>query len=239
MSTNANPAIYALPGPPFNFLGNFSETQHNALVTWVTGNTPSLPKVQTFYQIRAQQLRKTAGILETFYASGQAPDKLAPTFVKAEWKPAEGGHFPYGYRLDHEPAMVVGKVKEYFRSRLVTQDDAVFHLNQVRVMIEKQEDLATYQNEASTKVPQLMSRIVTLFQKPENEAVLIKDISEQYQGEARFRSSQLDKPTLFEKQNRTGHTPTSSPTAMTPTTTTTTTSTGTATGGSGSTTNLA
>ena len=220
-------AVYALPGPPFNFLGNLSETQHNALTTWVNGNTPTIPKVQTFHQIRAQQLRKTAGILETFYASGQAPDKLAPTFIKASWKPPTGGHFPYGFRLDHEPAVVVGKVKEYFRSRLVTQDDGVFHMNQVRGMIEKQEDLAQYQNDASTKVPQLMSRLLTLFAKPEYQAVLVKDISDQYQGEARYRTAQLDNPTAWERQTRTGHSPTSSATASTPTTTTTTSSTGT------------
>jgi hypothetical protein len=111
-------------------------------------------------------------------------------------------------------------------------------MNQVRGMIEKQEDLATYQNVAITKVPQLMTRLVTLFQKPGYEAVLVKDQSDQFQGQSRFRTSQLDAPTLWERQTRIGHSPTSSATASTPTTTTTSTSTGTSIG-STSTTNLA
>lgn len=200
---------YALTGPPFNFLGNLSESQKNAFTDWVNDQTPQLPQVQTFHQIRAQQLRKTAGMLEAYYASGAAPDDLAPTFVKDSWKPSAQGHFPYAFRQDHEPAVVVGRIKEYFRSRLVTQDDSVFHMNQVRGMIEKQEDLAQYSNEAATRVPDLMDRLETLFGQPEFQAVLVKDLSDQYQGAPRFRVHQLDDPTPWERQVRTGFSPTS------------------------------
>lgn len=199
---------YALTGPPFNFLGNLSETQKNAFTAWVTKQVVQLPAVQAHHQIRAQQMRKTAGMLEAFYASGAAPDSLAPTFVKDSWKPSADGHFPYAFRYDHEPAMVVGRVKEYFRSRLVTQDDAVFHMNHVRTMIEKQEDLAQYSNEAQTKIQELMNRLETLFGQPEYQAALVRDQSDQYQGAPRFRVHQLDDPTPWERATRTGYSPT-------------------------------
>lgn len=201
--------IYAQTGPPFNFLGHLSETQKNAFTAWVTKQTASLPQVQTFHQIRAQQLRKTAGMMEKYYASSAPPDSLAPSFIKDSWKPTDGKHFPYSFRNDHEPAMVVSKVKEYFRSRLVSQDDAVFHMNAVRVQIEKQEDLAEYSNEGMTKVGTLMNRLETLFGQPEYQAALVKDISDQYQGQSRYRVHQLDDPTPWERATQSSMSPAS------------------------------
>lgn len=201
--------VYAQTGPPFNFLGNLSETQKNAFTTWVNKQTGQLPQVQGFHQIRAQQLRKTAGILEKYYASNAVPDTLAPSFIKDSWKPSTAGHFPYAFRNDHEPAMAVARVKEVFRSRLVTQDDAVFHMNHVRVQIEKQEDLAQYANEGTTKVTELMNKLETLFGQPEYQAALVKDISDTYQGEPRHRVHQLDDPTPWERATRSSISPTS------------------------------
>ncbi len=199
---------YAQTGPPFNFLGNLSETQKDAFSTWVTAQAATLPPVCTFHRIRAQQLRKTAGLLEKYYASGAAPDPLAPSFIKESWKPDDAGHFPYAFRYDHEPAMVVAEVKEHFRSKLVTMDDGVFHLNQVRVLIEKQEDLAQYASEGQAKVASLMDRLETLFGQPEYQATLVRDRTDQYQGEPRFRVHQLDQPTAWERATRSGVSPT-------------------------------
>lgn len=202
-------AVYALPGPPFNFLGHMSETQKNAFTTWVNKSKASLPATQLHHQIRAQQLRKTAGMLEAYYRTSAPPDPLTPTFVKESWKPSAETHFPYAMRNDHEPSVVVGKVKEYFRSRLVHMDDAVFHLNGVRTQIEKQEDLAQYASEAQTKVGELMTKLESLFGQPEYQAVLVKDLSDQYMGQARYRTHELDDPTAWERSIRTGSSPTS------------------------------
>jgi hypothetical protein len=185
-----------------------SETQRNALAAWVTKHSASLPQTQLHHQIRAQQLRKTAGMLEKFYQSSTPPDQLAPSFIKEAWKPSADKHFPYAFRNDHEPAMVVSKVKEYFRSKLVTMDDAVFHMNAVRVQIERQEDLAQYASEAQTKIPELMNKLNTLFGQPEFQNVLVRDITDQYKGEARFRTHQLDDPRAWERDTKSGHSPT-------------------------------
>lgn len=194
---------YAQTGPPFNFLGHLSESQKEAFAAWVKESTAELPKVQTFHQIRAQQLRKTAGMLEAFYGDAG----LGPSFVKESWTPSADGHFPYAFRNDHEPAMVVGRVKEFFRSKLVSIDDAVFQMNQVRTLIERHEDLAQYSREGVDKVPALMNRLETLFGQPEYQAALVKDKSDQYQGKPRFRVHQLDDPTPWERDTRSGRTP--------------------------------
>jgi hypothetical protein len=202
---------YAITGPPFNFLGNLSETQRNAFSAWVTKQTPSLPSVQVFHQVRAQQLRKTAGLLETFYAKSSAiPDNLAPTFIKNSWTPGPDGHFPYAQRNDHVPAMVVSNIKKHFHTRLVHQDDAVFHMNHLRAQVEKQEDLAEYAFEGTTNVSKLMDKLVTLFGQAEYQAALVHDISDSYQGEPRFRVHQLDQPTAYEIATRSSRSPVTS-----------------------------
>jgi hypothetical protein len=196
---------YAVAGPPFNFLGNLSETQRNAFTAWVTKQTPNLPQVQVFRQSRAQQLRKSAGMLEKFYSTA-TPDVLAPTFVKATWTPGPQGHWPYAARNDHEPAMVVSKIKEIFHTQLVHQDDAVFHMNHLRAQIEKQEDLAQYTYQGAANVSNLVNKLEALFGAPEYQAALVKDISDQYKGQPRYRVNGLDAPTPWELDTRAGHT---------------------------------
>ena len=199
------PAIYAQTGPPFNFLGNMSETQRNAFTAWISSQSQTLPAVQTFHQIRAQQLRKTGGLLEQFYAAAAVP--LAPSFIKATWKPAMKGHFAYGYRNDHLPAMAVSNVKDYFRAKLVHMDDAVFHMNHLRTQVERHEDLAQYANDGVQKVPLLMDRLQTMFGQPEYQGCLVKDITDQYCGQARFRTNQFDTPTPWELATRGSNSP--------------------------------
>jgi hypothetical protein len=188
---------YAQTGPPFDFTGHFSETQHQAFSTWVSNNAANLPSMQTQHQIRAQQLRKTAGLLEKYYATLN-DDVLTPSFQKEAWQPGPNGHWAYAYRNDQIPAVLMTKVKTRFQMHLQRQDEGRFAMNHVRGMIEKQEDAAQYTFEAITKVPNWMSEIGSLFSKPEYEAVLVKDQSDQFQGQPRFRVNQLDQPTAWE-----------------------------------------
>lgn len=199
--------VYAQTGPPFNFLGNIAESQKNVFVTWVNKQAPNLSKTQVFRQIRAQQLRKTGGILEKYYSTA-SPDVLAPTFIKASWTPGPNGHFPYAFRNDHAPAMVVSNIKKLFHTQLVHQDDAVFHMNQLRAQVEKQEDLAQYAYQGVTEVPELITRLQALFGQPEYQASLVLDVSDSYMGQPRFRVNQLDAPTQWEIDTQTGNTPT-------------------------------
>lgn len=198
---------YAQTGPPFNFLGNLSETQRDAFAGWVNDQTDSLTDTQTFHQIRAQQLRKTAGLLEMFHSKAEVP--LAPSFIKETWKPDAPGHFAYANRNDHLPAMTVLKIKEYFRSSLCHQDDAVYSMNHLRSMIEKHEDIAQYSNDAVSHVPALLTQLDTYFGKDEYSASLVHDQSDQFQGEPRYRVNPLDSPSIWEISTRSGNSPTS------------------------------
>lgn len=189
--------VYASTGPPFNFLGNFAESQKNALATWVTGRTANFPAIQLHHQVRAQQLRKTAGLLEQYYAT-QNIETLLPSFQKAAWQPGQYGHFAYAYRNDHVPAVTMIEIKKRFRYQMERQDEAVFHMNHLRAQIEAQEDKAQYASEAPAAVSALMDKIETLFSLPEYAAALVSDVSDTYSGQPYFRVNQLDTPTQWE-----------------------------------------
>jgi hypothetical protein len=189
-------STYAQTGPPFYFLGTLTETQRNAFTAWTSSQIATQPQVQLHHQVRAQQLRKTAGLLETYYAAAATP--LANTFTKAAWQPGPNGHWAPAQRNDHIPAMTVNKIKEHLRFRLETQDEGVFHMNHLRNQIEKQEDMAQYANQSTTEVPKLINRLNTLFTQPEYQACLVRDISDQYQNQPRFRTFALDPPTPWE-----------------------------------------
>ena len=189
---------YTLVGPPFNFLGTFTESQWAAFKAWITDAKEDLPDTQLHHRIRAQQLRKTQGLLEKFYATVN-DEVLGPTFQKQAWQPDPQGHFLYPKRDDHVPAMAVGKIKERFATRLQRQDEAIFHMNHLRAQIERQEDLAQYAAEAPDTVTALLAKVDALFDLPEYQTALVKDQSDQYQGEPRFRVHPLDAPTAWER----------------------------------------
>ena len=189
---------YALTGPPFNFLGNFSETQHNALTSWVNTRTGNFPAITTHHQIRAQQLRKTAGLLEKYYSSANG-ESLPLTFQKEAWKPGSNGQWSYGNRNDHEPAMAVSNLKNQFRFQFQRQEESYFHMYHLRNQIERQEDLATFASTAPTTVSGLMTSINNFFGQKEYEAVLVKDITGTYQGQPMYRVHQADAPTAWEQ----------------------------------------
>lgn len=185
---------YARSGPPFNFLGHFSESQKKALQDWVTSKQENFAPIQVHHQIRAQQLRKSAGLLEKFYAENN-DEKLETSFRKEPWVPGPDGHNIYAFQEDHTPMLHVSKVKSYMQDQLQRHDEAVFHMNHIRTLIEKAEDNAQYASEASDNVTAAMQAIEDLFNQPRYQAVLVKDVSE----EPLFRVNQLDDPTPYEK----------------------------------------
>jgi len=155
---------------------------------------------QLHYQIRAQQLRKTAGALEQYYQTLN-DDTLAPTFAKAAWQPPQTGYFQYAHRDDQLPMVVMGQIKTYLKERLQRQDDSVFHMNHARNIIEKVEDKAQYQFDAKTQVPNLISQINGYFALPQYAPVLVKDQTDVYPAGSttpRYRVHELDNPTTFE-----------------------------------------
>lgn len=193
---------YAQAGPPFNFLGNFSETQRDAFKTWINARTANFPAITLHHRMRAQQLRKTAGLLEKFYAD-KNDQKLATTFLKPAWQPGPNGHFSYAFREDHLPMVTVSKIKTLFRPQLQRDDEGVFFMNQVRNLIENHEDAAQFASEivsADNKenLQTLLKNIDTYFGQESYEAALVKDQTDRYKGQPRFRVHQLDQPTTWE-----------------------------------------
>jgi hypothetical protein len=158
---------------------------------------------QLHYQIRAQQLRKTAGALEQYYQTVNeiSLGVLTPSFAKAAWQPPTGGYFQYAHRDDHLPMVAMGQVKTYLKDRLQRQDEAVFHMNHARNIIEKIEDKAQYQADAKTQIPNLIAQINGYFALPQYAPVLVKDQTDVYPTDSttpRYRVHELDNPTIFE-----------------------------------------
>jgi hypothetical protein len=204
----ADSFTYAYAHPPFNFLGHFTASQWASFQQWVGARKGNLNDISVFYQIRAQQLRKTAGILEKFYSTLN-DQPLAPTFNKNLWKPGPHGHFSYPYDNDQIPMVAMGKIKKQFKEMLQRDEEAVFYMNQVRCLIEKNEDLAQYahdftlpttntSNSSPDTLQPLLAKINSYFSKPEYVAVLVDDINKLYKGQPYFRVNQSDTPTIWE-----------------------------------------
>jgi hypothetical protein len=193
---------YAKVGPPFNFLGHFSASQKNAFKDWVTARTDNFKAIQFHHQMRAQQLRKTAGVLEAYYKT-KNDQTLSPTFEKAAWQPGEQGHFNYAPENDHLPMVTMGKIKARFKEQLQRDEEAVFHMNHLRYIIEKHEDAAQFTKDftdsnAKDNLNQLLADIENQFAQPEYQAVLVDDVKNLYKGEPYFRVHTADKPTRWE-----------------------------------------
>lgn len=204
----SNGYVYGYTGPPFNFLGNFSTTQWNAFQGYVNSARLNLSAIQLHYQIRAAQQRKTAGVLEKFYSSGSP--SLAPTFTKAPWKPGPNGWFGYVQRDDHLPMVALSQIKDILRDQFQWQDEGVFQMNQLRNLIEKNEDKAQKAKEGTGNIATLITAINGYFAKPEYQAALVKDQTDVYPAgttQPRFRVHQLDVPTQWEQEQHARATP--------------------------------
>lgn len=200
---------YANIGPPFNFLGHLSHSQKVAFESWVNKKAANFTPIQQHHQMRAQQFRKTAGLLEQYYAEFHE-EPLTPTFQKDSWKPGPNGHFSYAYRNDHAPMVTVSTIKDNFQHTLNRQDDGVFSMNHVRTLIEMNEDDAQDANGAATETTTQLQNLENMFSQPQYQAVLVQDTTDLYQGVARFRVNQMDPPTPWELaiSNRTYQSPT-------------------------------
>jgi hypothetical protein len=216
---------YALPGPPFNFLGHMSQTQFGNLQTWVNARTGKFPPIQSngqagiqlHYQIRAQQLRKMAGVLEQF-AGTLNDQKLTTAFQKEAWQPGPYGHFNYAYRQDHIPMVTATYLKTYMKPQFQRDDELWFSMNHVRTVIEKNEDQAQFANDAVTTtqppantfqlptVAALLNSISNYFATNQYEAVLVNDQTT-YGGDPYFRVHQFDPPTQWELERFNHSTP--------------------------------
>ncbi len=220
------PWTYAYAGPPFHWLGNFSMSQWKAFKTWANQRVGDVKDISTLHRIKAEQLRKTAGVLEQYYSSvypqeqGSYGEKLAPTFQKTVWKPNEHGHFDYLPGDDQLPMVMVGKAKGQMKDMLQRHEDAVYFMNQVRCLIEKHEDWAQYASDfaqGSSGVPgnpvtlaDILAKVDGYFTRPEYQHVLVDDISNLYKGQPYYRVHPADPPTQWELE-QSNHSPSSFP----------------------------
>jgi hypothetical protein len=193
---------YAYQGPPFNFLGTFTLSQKNAFKSWVDARLSNFSDIETFYRIRAQQFRKTAGVLEKYYAGLQTP--LAPTFSKPGWQPGAQGHFIGAPRNDHLPMVYISDVKAHMQPQFEFDDDAVFVMNHLRTVIERNEDKAQAASEGQATVNEDIVQIENLFAQAQYQAVLVDDVnsSNMYKGQPYFRVNALDAPTTWELEQQ-------------------------------------
>ena len=182
---------------PFHFLGTFGEKQKATLWAWTESRKANFARIEQFWRIRAQQLRKSAGVLEDFYATQR--NGLKPFFVKDPFKPSEDGHFTAIAQDDAHPAQAIFEIKERFQPQLQLDDEGVFMMDHVRCLIEAAEDLAMMNHDAVAVVTARKSDVDQMFEESQYEAVLVKDISDLYKGQPKHRCNPLDAPTAFEK----------------------------------------
>jgi hypothetical protein len=194
---------YAYPGPPFHFLGHLSASQWAAFKKW-QAKRQNFDAISMHHRIRAQQLRKTAGVLEQFYSTVNdqaltpSPAVWMPDGTKPIWKPGPAGHFNYAYGNDHIPMVTMSKIKNQYKEQLQRDEEGVFAMNQVRCLIEKHEDAGQYSYEfthpqdAAKGLTGLLSKIDSLFAKPEYRTVLVSDLTDLNNGLPQARVNQAD-----------------------------------------------
>lgn len=180
---------------PFHFLGNLSEKQKKTFYKWVDARLDRFPKIEEFWRIRAQQLRKTAGVLEKFY--DEKREGLKPFFQKDVWKPGEDGHFMPMDQVDIESAQAVSEIKAVFQHQLQLDDEGVFMMDFLRTIVESSEDAAQHAKEASAKVGKRKADLDRMFTEDKYAAILVRDISDP---EHEYRVNPLEDPTDWELQ---------------------------------------
>ena len=184
------------PGPPFHFQGTLTETQKGSLEKWIDGRKKNFEPITTFHQVRAHQLRKSAGLLEEFYkAKG-----IAPSFSKEPWQPDVKGHFLPTVRDDYGPSVAVAAIKDRMQDQMAVDDDAQFRMNYIRTHIELHEDMAQEASEGSSHVDQHLADLNSCFGDPNYRGACVKDLTDTYEGGPRFRAHPLDPPTAWERQ---------------------------------------
>lgn len=196
---------YSKLGPPFDFLGHLSESQKGEFYTWLNKRSPLLGDMSTWWSIRAQQLRKTAGAQEQFFKE-KYDTPQTPRWSKTPWQPGPNGHFPFEFKDDLLPAQTVSQIKDLFKEQLLRDDEAQFQMNHVRTLVEKAEDRAAWSNDGKEKLKVLMGTLDRCFGMSSYSSVLVKDKSDLYDGSPRYRVSPMDEPTKWEREINSGST---------------------------------
>lgn len=186
---------YAQVGPPFKFSGTLTEAQKGGLEQWVADKKQHFTPVSAFHQVRAQQLRKTAGMLEAFYKQ----KSLSPSFQKDPWQPGADGHFLTTPRDDQGPSNAVCAIKASMQSLMANDEAAQFRMNFVRLRLEDHEDKAQFASDGSDVVDYHLQSLNRFFADPHYRAVCVRE-SDTYEGEPRYRVHPLDPPTAWEKR---------------------------------------
>lgn len=161
---------------PFHFLGNFGEKQKKTFYKWIDPRIVKFAKIEEFWRIRAQQMRKTGGVLEEFYKEKR--EDLKPFFQKDIWKPGPDGHFTPLDRVDIEPSEAVEDIKDVFLHQLQLDDEGVFFMDLLRTTVETSEDNAQYAKEAPDLVGKRKSDLDRMFTEDKYATILVKDISD-------------------------------------------------------------
>ena len=82
----------------------------------------------------------------------------------------------------------------------VYKRQAMFFMNHLRTLIERNEDEAQYANEAAAAIKVDIANVESYFTQPQYQAVLVDDVNaaNMYNGQPFFRVNPLDAPTQFE-----------------------------------------
>lgn len=179
----------------FNFLGTLTEEDRINLSSWVSERYTLLQDIKKFYQNRASQLRRTSGLLNQVMSNRG----LKPSFQKDSITEPKGGFRLLTDRDDRLPAILVSKIKDNFRDMLQQEDEAVFQMNNLCVLIEKMEDEAYFSSISEDETTDLIVELEKLFSDPEYREVLISS-GDMYNGAPRFRIDSLAPRTEYEKQ---------------------------------------
>jgi hypothetical protein len=192
---------YERIGPPFNFMGRFTDKQKASLEKWIGEKKPNFPEITKFHRIRAHQLRKASGVLEQFFkADDPLKRNMKATFEKDEWKPPEEGYFVPTTRDDHLPADAMAIIKDRFQEQMALDHEAVFRMNFIRTRFEWREDAAQETEEGAKTVDEKLADLTRYFADPHYQGVLV-NTGDTFKGEPRFRTHPLDKPTAWERAN--------------------------------------
>lgn len=179
----------------FNFLGTLTEEDRISLSSWVSERYTLLQDIKIFYQGRAAQLRRSSGLLNKVMSNRN----LKPSFNKDSITEPKGGFRLLTDRDDRLPAIIVSKIKDNFRDMLQQEDESIFQMNNLCVLIEKMEDEAYFSSISEDETRDLIVELEKLFSDPEYREVLISN-SDQYNGEPRYRVDNLAPRTEYEKK---------------------------------------
>jgi hypothetical protein len=196
-----------MPTAPFNFLGTMSQTQFQGFEAWIAAQEANTTAISAFHQRRANQLRKSSGLLENYFRQVD-PRCIYPTFAKKPWEPVADGHFTPLQRDDCVPANAMARIKANYQDQLSSVDEAVFRMNFLRTRIEAHEDMAQEQFETVDDDAADLERLRAYFADPAYQGCLVRDQDDLYLGEPKYRVSPWDPPTPWELAIARGEVPT-------------------------------